>query len=141
MNFIGLIGNLTADPEVRTTQSNVTVCSFRLAVQREFKNPETGKRDADFFQIAAWRQLGELCGKYLRKGKKACVVGHLESRSYVDKDGVKRYTVEVVADHVEFLSPRPDSGYETSRQEEKYPDFPYQEGGELPFEDLPQLPY
>lgn len=135
MNNVDLIGNLTAEPEIRVTKNNVTVCSFRLAVPRNFKNPETGERDADFFTVVAWRQLGELCGKYLHKGEKAGVGGHLETRSYVDKNGVKRYTVEVIADDVEFLSKKSGGAYESGRQAEPYPDFPYQEGGEVPFED------
>lgn len=98
MNKVVLIGNLTRDPDVRNTQSGVSVCTFTLAVQSRYK--ET----ADFINVVAWRGLAETCGRYLKKGSKACVCGALQSRSYEAKDGSKRTVVEVIADEVEFLS-------------------------------------
>ena len=103
MNLTILIGNLTDDPKMATTGSGIPVCTFRLAVQRRFANAQ-GKREADFFNIVAWRQLGELCGRYLSKGRKCMVKGSLQTRSYDAQDGSKRYVTEVVADEVEFLS-------------------------------------
>lgn len=103
MNLTILIGNLTDDPKMATTGSGIPVCTFRLAVQRRFANAQ-GKREADFFNIVVWRQLGELCGKYLAKGRKCMVKGSLQTRSYDAQDGSKRYVTEVVADEVEFLS-------------------------------------
>ena len=102
MNKVFFIGNLTRDPETRTIGSGVTVCNFSIAVNRRAKD---GQQEADFFNITAWRQLGELCQKYLTKGKKVSVVGHIQTRSYEAQDGSKRTAWDVVADEVEFLSP------------------------------------
>ena len=103
MNKAILIGNLANDPETRTTASGVTMCQFRLAVQRRFANQQ-GVREADFFNIIAWRQTAELCARYLSKGRKVAVEGSIQNRSYDAQDGSKRYITEIVADHVEFLS-------------------------------------
>ena len=105
MNKIILIGNLTRDPELRTTPSGVSVCSLSIAVQRDFADND-GNRVADFFNINVWREKGENCNKYLKKGKKIAVIGSLQTRTYEDKDGVKRAITEVVANDVEFLSPK-----------------------------------
>ena len=105
-----LIGNVTRDPDVYTTQNGLTKVAFTLAVQRRFANAQ-GVREADFIPIVVWRQLAELCQKYVFKGKKVSVVGTLQIRSY-EKDGQKRSVAEVIADEVEFLSPKQD-GAET----------------------------
>ena len=104
MNKVVLIGNLTRDPELSTTPSGVSVCKFSLAVSRRFTDKD-GNRDVDFFNIIAWRGLGENAHKWLRKGKKAAVVGSIQTRSYEDKDGNKRTVTEIIADEIEFLSP------------------------------------
>ncbi|MCL2671058.1 MAG: single-stranded DNA-binding protein [Clostridiales bacterium] len=109
MNKITLIGNLTRDPELRSTASGISVCSFDIAVNRRFA-PQGGERQTDFFRINAWRQLGELCSKFLAKGRKVAVVGELQARTYIAKDGTTRMSLEVAADEVEFLSPREQSG-------------------------------
>ena len=116
MNKAILIGNLTRDPEVRTTPSGVNVCSFSIAVNRRRANQQ-GERETDFFNIIAWRSLGDLCGKYLSKGRKVCVTGEIQNRSYDGKDGVKRYVTEIIADDVEFLTPREGSGNYTPSYE------------------------
>ena len=103
MNRVILIGNLTKDPELSTTTSGISLCKFSIAVQRRFSNAE-GTREADFFNIIVWRGQAENCHKYLHKGNKAGVVGSLQTRTYDDKDGIKRYITEIVADEVEFLS-------------------------------------
>ena len=103
MNKVTLIGNLTRDPELRTTTSGVPVCSFSIAVNRRFKNAN-GQQETDFFNVSAWRQLGELCARYLSKGRKVCVIGSVSMRTYDAQDGTKRSTLEVQADEVEFLS-------------------------------------
>ena len=105
MNKIFLIGNLTADPELRTTPNGTNVCTMNLAVNRRFADVN-GERKADFFRITAWRQLGESCARYLSKGKKMCVIGELTARLYDAKDGSTRVSLEVTADEVEFLSPK-----------------------------------
>jgi len=105
MNKITLIGNLTHDPETRTTTSGVTVCTFTIAVNRRFAS-QGGERQTDFFRINAWRQLGETCSRYLAKGRKVAVIGELQARQYDAKDGTTRMSLDVSADEVEFLSPR-----------------------------------
>lgn len=105
MNKVHLIGNLTRDPETRSTQSGVTVCNFTIAVNRRFKNAQTGEQETDFLNIVAWRQLGELCKQYLSKGKKVAVFGSIQTRNYEDKNGNKRTSWDIIADEVEFLSP------------------------------------
>ena len=103
MNKVFLIGNLTRDPETRTTQGGTTVCSFTIAVNRRMK--QDGQQETDFLNIVAWQKLGELCQKYLAKGRKCSVVGRIQTSSYLAKDGSKRTAWDIVAEEVEFLSP------------------------------------
>ena len=102
-----IIGNLTNDPTLRTTQSGVNVCSFTVAVNRRAKQGEEPK--ADYFRVTAWRERGEVCAKYLSKGKKVCVVGSV-SLSQNDSNGKHYANLEVTAEEVQFLSPRDNSG-------------------------------
>ena len=110
MNKAILTGNLTKDPELRTTTSGTSVCTFTVAVQRRYKGTD-GKPPVDYLNIVVWRQLGELCGKYLSKGRKVLIEGEIQNRSYEDKDGNKRYMtglyVEVGTDDP-VLPPTPD---------------------------------
>lgn len=103
MNKVFLIGNLTRDPEMRSTQSGVSVCNFSIAVNRRFRNAQTGQQETDFLNIVAWRQLAELCGRYLTKGSKVAVTGSIQTRTYEAQDGSKRSAFDIVADEVEFL--------------------------------------
>ena len=103
MNKVILIGNLARDPELKQTSSGTAVCQFTIAVQRRFANAE-GRREADFLNVIAWRQLAENCARYLAKGRKAAVEGSIQTRSYDAQDGSKRYVTEIIADSVEFLS-------------------------------------
>lgn len=103
MNKVILIGNLTKNPELTTTNNGINVCRFTLAVQRRFAN-EDGERDADFINIVVWRGLADNCHKYLTKGSKCSVVGVIQTRSYDAQDGSKRYATDIVAEEVEFLS-------------------------------------
>lgn len=108
MNKVYLIGNLTKDPEMRATQLGVSVCNFSIAVGRRFKDSE-GNQQTDFFDVVAWRQLGDLCGKYLRKGKKVAITGSIQTHRFTDKNGVTRTGWDIIADEVEFLTPQ-DTG-------------------------------
>ena len=103
MNRCFLIGNLTRDPELATTNSGVSVCRFSLAVTRNFSNAD-GERETDFLNIIVWRGQAESCHKYLKKGSKCAVTGSIQTRSYDAQDGSKRYVTEIVADNVEFLN-------------------------------------
>ncbi|NLB90253.1 MAG: single-stranded DNA-binding protein [Clostridiales bacterium] len=109
MNKIILIGNLTRDPELRTTSTGISVCSFSIAVNRR-RGQNQDQPEADFFRITAWRQLGELCQRYLSKGRKVCVVGSVSVSTYEGRDGMTRASLEVTADEVEFLTPRSEGG-------------------------------
>ena len=103
MNKAILIGNLTRDPEMRTTGSGTAVTSFSIAVQRRFAN-KSGEKETDFIPIVAWKNTAEICMKYLRKGSKVAVSGSIQTRSYEASDGSRRYITEIVADEVEFLT-------------------------------------
>lgn len=107
MNKVVLIGNLTRDPELQTTNSGVSVCRFSLAVSRRFSNAD-GERETDFINITVWRNQAENCHKYLKKGSKCAVIGRIQTSSYDAPDGSKRYTTDVVADEVEFIGSRND---------------------------------
>lgn len=103
MNKVYLIGNLTRDPELSETPSGIPYCRFSIAVNRSFANAE-GNREADFFNITVWRNQAENCSRFLKKGSKVAVVGSLQTRSYEDKDGIKRTLTDIVASEIEFLS-------------------------------------
>lgn len=108
MNKLTIIGNLTRDPELRATSAGVNVCNFTVAVNRRKtqEQKQNGQNaDADFFEVSAWREKGELCNKFLQKGKKVCVIGAVSLRTW-ESDGKHGARLEVTADEVEFLSPR-----------------------------------
>ena len=111
MNKLTIIGNLTRDPELRTTSTGVNVCDFTVAVNRRNRNrdAQNGQPEADFFRVSAWRERGELCAKYLAKGRKVCVIGPVSVRTYQANDGTTRASLEVTAEEVEFLSSRNDA--------------------------------
>ena len=112
MNKLFIIGNLTRDPELRSTPNGIPVCSFTVAVnRRRSSSAEAGSQpEADFFRVSAWRQLGENCARYLAKGRKVAVVGSVTVNTYQGQDGTTRASLEVNADDVEFLSPRGEGG-------------------------------
>ena len=111
MNKLFIVGNLTRDPELRTTSSGISVCSFTVAVnRRRSSNAAAGQPEADFFRVSAWRALGENCQKYLAKGRKVAVTGSVSVSTYQGSDGMTRATLEVNADDVEFLSPKGEGG-------------------------------
>ena len=131
-NKVILIGNLTADPELKMTQTGIPVTSFRIAVGRRYAK-ETDEVKADFIDIVCWRKSAEFVSKYFNKGKKILVEGQLQTRSYTANDGSKRYVTEVVADNVSFVESA-GSGASRDRSEGTY------YGGEpLPIQ-LPQKP-
>ena len=105
MQKIQFIGNLTSSPETRSTPNGVTVTTFTVAVDRKMKD-KAGEKVTDFMRVNAWRQLGEVCSRYLEKGKKVYVSGELQARTYEDKNGTTRMSLDVQADEVEFLSPK-----------------------------------
>lgn len=105
MNKCYFIGNITKDPDLTETDSGIAVCKFSIAVNR--RRAGDGEQQTDFFNVTAWRGLGETVAKYCKKGSKVCVVGRIELRQYESRDGVKKLAVDVVAEEVEFLTPKP----------------------------------
>ena len=112
MNKVILVGRLTADPELRQTQSGVSSCRFTVAVDRRFADKNTGERQADFITCVAWRQTAEFVSRYFSKGKLICVEGSLRTGSYTDRNhaDVTHYTTEVFVDNVEFVGGKNESG-------------------------------
>lgn len=109
LNRIILMGRLTRDPELRHTQTGTAVASFTLAVDRDFKDKNSGERATDFIDIVAWRQTGEFVSRYFTRGRMAVVEGRLQMRDWTDKDGNKRRSAEVVADNVYFGDSKRDA--------------------------------
>jgi single-strand DNA-binding protein len=116
MNNVILMGRLTADPELRQTQSGTSSCRFTIAVNRKFKNKETNEYDADFITCVAWRQTAEFVSRYFSKGSMICVSGSLRSGSYTDKNhsDVTHYTTDVYVDSVEFTGEKKQQGNTTN---------------------------
>ena len=109
MNRLMIIGNIVRTPELRTTTSGISVCSFTVAVNRKLsaQQRQNGHQpEADYFRVTAWREMGENCAKFLQKGKKVCVIGPVSVSTYTGNDGATRANLEVKADEIEFLSPR-----------------------------------
>ena len=104
-NKVILIGNMTADPELKQTTAGVSVCSFSIAVNRRFaKTAEQGQQNVDFINIVTWRQQAEFVSRYFKKGNPILVCGQLQTRNWTDSQGQKRYATEVVADEVSFVA-------------------------------------
>ena len=106
-NKVILIGNLVADPELKQTQSGIAVTSFSIAVSRKF-NRDASQQQTDFFNIVCWRSTAEFVTKYFSKGKSILVCGSLQTRTWTDQQGQKRYITEVVADEVSFVERKSD---------------------------------
>lgn len=118
MNKAMIIGNVTKDPELRTTQSGISVCSFNVAVNRRL-GANAEHPEADFFKVTAWRQLGENCARYLAKGRKVAVVGSVSASAYTGSDGQARASLEITADDVEFLTPKSEAKEDTYIKQER----------------------
>ena len=133
MNKVILVGRLTADPELRQTQSGVSSCRFTVAVDRRFADKNTGERQADFISCTAWRQTAEFVSRYFNKGKMICLEGSLRTGKYQDKNHpeITHYTTDVFVDNVEFVGGKNDGGsqaqnntYQAPRQQAAAPQQP-----------------
>ena len=133
MNKLFIVGNLTRDPELRSTPNGIPVCTFTVAVnRRRAAGAEAAQQpEADFFRVTAWRQLGENCNRYLTKGKKVFVSGPVSVSTYTAKDGTTRASMEITAEDVEFLSPA-GTGAENATVDEQA-GFVKVDDEELPF--------
>ena len=120
VNKVILVGNLGKDPELRYTPSGVAVATFSLATSERFKdrNGEQQER-TEWHNVVAWRQLAEICGKYLHKGKQVYIEGKIQTRSYDDRDGNKKYMTEIVADQMQMLGRAGDEGGGAPRSESR----------------------
>ena len=124
LNKIMLIGNLGKDPELNVIADGTPVTKFSLAVNRTYKtSTEERKEETEWFNIVAWRQLAEICERYLHKGSKVYIEGRLTQRKYTDREGVQRTAVEVIANDVQFLSPK-EGDTKSSEGDPFLPDFP-----------------
>lgn len=137
MNKVELIGRLTAEPELRYTESNKAYTRFTLAVNRKHKKEEEG-RDADFISIVAWEKRAETICQYVKKGNRLGIVGRIQTGSYDKSDGSRGYTCDVIAEEFEFL----ESKNKDDRPEPEYaePDDPFADFGdniEITDDDLP----
>lgn len=110
VNKVILVGNLGKDPELRYTPSGAAVTTFSMATTERYKDREGNRQEkTEWHNIVAWRQLAEICGKFLHKGKQVYIEGKIQTRSYDDRDGNKRYITEIVADQMQMLGSRDDS--------------------------------
>jgi len=109
LNKVLLIGNLTRDPELRSTPSGQSVATFSIATNRVWKDPQSGERKeaAEFHNIVMWRRLAEIAGQYLRKGSKIFLEGRLQTRSWQDQSGTKKYMTEIIAENMQMLDRKP----------------------------------
>ncbi len=148
MNIVTLIGRLTADPELKHTQSGIAMTRFTVAVDRRVKAGE--EKQADFITVVAWRQTAEFVSKYFSKGKRIALTGSIRTGSYTTQDGSKRYTTEVFADNVEFCDSKNDSNsgenyggnsygssYNQQRQNSSPAATSYSSGNTGDFEEMP----
>ena len=130
MNIIALVGRLTADPELKHTQSGIAVSRFTIAVDRAYTK-QGEEKQADFINIVVWRNSAEFLCKYFKKGQRIGVQGSVRTGSYMDNNGIKRYTFEVYADRIEFVERKDkDNGSSSTAQDEEY--IPHDE--DLPFD-------
>ena len=133
VNKVILIGNLGSDPEVKTTPQGAQVANFSLATSESWTDKASGekKEKAEWHRLVLWRRLAEIAGQYLKKGAKIYIEGKLETRSWEDKEGQKRYTTEVIVDKLEML------GGDRQQEEYEQPAAPYVASGSSDDDELP----
>lgn len=135
MNKLTIIGNLTNEPDLRTTTSGKEVCTFTMAVNRPRKAGHD--QGADFFKVTAWEEKGKLCKQFLNKGKKVCIVGPVSCRAYTNSKGEASASMEVKADEIEFVSPKAEG--QTEARKNPDPDPTLDDVQDLPEDD--ELPF
>ncbi|MCI9414363.1 MAG: single-stranded DNA-binding protein [Clostridiales bacterium] len=122
LNVVCLMGRLVADPELRHTQNQIPVTSFRIAVDRTYQT-KGQERQADFLDIVAWRNTAEFVCRYFRKGQLVAIQGSIQTRKYTDKDGNNRTAFEIVADNAFFAEPKRDGASSGPRYDSQVPQF------------------
>ena len=135
VNKVILVGRLGKEPEVRYTPGGVTVANFTIATSDEWRDKDSGEMQerTEWHRIVAWRRLGEICGEYLHKGSQVYIEGRLQTRSWDDREGNKRYTTEIIAQNMQMLGPSTKKGKAES-SDERYPD---EEPISIPDDDIP----
>ena len=134
VNKVIIVGNLGADPELKYTASGRPVASFTVATKEQWTGKDGQKEEkTEWHRLVAWAKLAEICGEYLRKGSQVYIEGKLQTRSWEDRDGNKRYTTEIVAQTMQMLG-SPAKGREAKTPEERYP---YEEPVSIPEDDIP----
>ena len=142
-NKVILMGNMVADPELKQTTSGLSVCSFRIAVNRRGAKNDNGQVTTDFFDIVAWRQSAEFVCRYFKKGNPILICGQLQTRTWNDNQGQKRYATEVVADEVSFVAPQGQNGAPAGQMAgggytpEAYGTPSFNSTGSASFEEIP----
>ena len=141
-NKVILIGNMTADPELKQTAAGISVCSFSIAINRRFTKGEQNQQTVDFINIVTWRQNAEFVSRYFKKGNPILICGQLQTRTWTDNQGQKRYATEVVADEVTFVSPAangqtPASAQGASYSPDAYGAQSFSNAGTASFEEIP----
>ena len=119
LNKTILMGRLTRTPELRHTSNGTAVSSFSLAIERDYKDSESGERITDFFDVVAWRQTAEFVSKYFSKGQMMAVDGRLQTRTWLDNEGGTRRAIEVVADNIYFAGSGPDMAMRTPPEDHR----------------------
>ena len=141
MNKVFLIGRLVRDPELRYTSSNIPVATFSLAVNRNFAG-QNGERETDFINIVVWRKQAENCKNYINQGSQVAIDGRIQTRSYDDQNGQKRYVTEVVADNVQFLDTKAQREQRESNNSSVNPyNLGTQEEAPQTYNDIPEDPF
>lgn len=133
-NKVIIVGNLTADPELKKTTNGTSVCTFSLAVNRRFA--KQGEQNCDFIQVCAWRASADFVSKYAKKGNAILVCGSLQTRNYTNQQGQKVYITEVVADELTFAGNKSDNGDQPRDSENSYVPSSYTQGSSGGFEEL-----
>lgn len=150
INKVILMGRLTADPELRQTQSGISSCRFSVAIDRRYTDKNTGERKTDFITVIAWRQQAEFVSRYFSKGRMIIVEGTLQNDNYTDSNGVKHYSYNVVADNVSFGESKAaansgtaysapvnnNTGYQTPPQQQAAPQQPAQNNDSMSYGNL-----
>lgn len=135
VNKVIIVGRLGKDPELKYTPSGAAVANFTVATSEEWKDKDTGEKQerTEWHRIVAWRRLGEICGEYLHKGKEVYIEGKLQTRSWEDRDGNKRYITEIVAQNMQMLGSAGKQGRAETPEER----FPGEEPVSVPDDDIP----
>jgi single-strand DNA-binding protein len=134
VNKVIIVGNLGADPELRYTPSGKAVATFNVATREQWTGKEGEKEErTEWHRVVAWARLGEICGEYLHKGSQVYVEGRLQTRSWEDREGNKRYTTEIIAQIMQMLGPASKGGTAKTPEER----FPQEEPVSIPDDDIP----